>query len=76
MFSVAQMSMQLYISSSRASMLMNQLNQSGFELDFLVGIGLIDMYYTTYRSVKETWRVFNNMANNHNSSTARIPDDM
>jgi hypothetical protein len=57
-------------------MLMNQLNQSGFELDFLVGIRLIDMYYTTYRSMKETWRVFNNMANNHYSSTARIPDDM
>jgi hypothetical protein len=57
-------------------MLMNQLNQSGFELDFLVCIRLINMYYTTYRSMKETWRVFNYMANNHNSSTARIPDDM
>ncbi len=57
-------------------MLMNQLNQSGFELDFLVGIRLIHMYYTTYRNMKETWRVFNNMANNHNSSTPRIPDDM
>jgi hypothetical protein len=56
-------------------MLMNQLNQSGFELDFLVGSRLIDMY-TTYRSLEDTWRVFNNMANNHNSSTARIPDNM
>jgi len=56
-------------------MLMNQLNQSGFELDFLVGSRLIDMY-TTYRSVEDTWRVFNTMANNLNSSTPRIPDNM
>jgi hypothetical protein len=56
-------------------MLMNQLNQSGFELDFLVGSRLIDMS-TTCRSLEDTWRVFNNMANNHNSSTARIPDNM
>jgi hypothetical protein len=54
---------------------MNQLNQSGFELDFLVGSRLIDMS-TTCRSLEDTWRVFNNMANNHNSSTARIPDNM
>jgi len=40
-----------------------------------VGSRLIDMY-TTYRSLEDTWRVFNNMANNHNSSTARIPDNM
>jgi hypothetical protein len=56
-------------------MLMNQINQSGFELDFLVGRRLIDMYIT-YRSVEDSWRVFNNMANNLNSSTARIPDNM
>jgi hypothetical protein len=50
-------------------------NFNAFELDFLVGSRLIDMY-TTYRSVEDTWRVFNNMANNLNSSTARIPDNI